>query len=512
VTRTRRFLGGLGVGYASQFALALVGLWVTRFLLGRLGQHEYGLWLVATQLLAYLMLTDLGIVALLPREVAYATGRDSTDAHGPALPEVVGQTARIVLWQMPLVALVAGILWLFLPSDWEPLRQPLGVVVLAFVVTFPLRIPPQTLRGLQDLAFLGAIQTGSLLAGTATTVLLVLAGWGLYALATGWAMTQILMGLTALWRLQRRFPEAIPASWPKVTAEAARYRFGRGLWVSISQIAQVLLNGTEVVIIGKVLGAAAVVPYSCTSKLVQFLANQPQMLMQTAEPGLSEMKTGESRESLLRVANALTRGILIVSGAIVCGVLVVNHGFVRLWVGEAQWGGLTLTALILARSLLGHWDLTSAAAIFAFGYERRLAWVGLANGLLTIALTVPLVRWAGLPGAPLGSLAGVLVLSLPANLSALSRETGVSVARLFAAQWPWAWRFGIMVSAALVAAVVWAPTSLVQLVIGGTAIGTVYALLMIRLVLQPPLSLYLHPRLAARLRRLPAFLGGSTSP
>lgn len=507
MTRTRRFLGGLGVGYASQFILALVGLWVTRFLLGRLGQHDYGLWLLGTQLLAYLMLTDLGIVALLPREAAYATGRESAGAPGPALPEVVGQTVRIVFWQMPLVALAAGMLWLFLPAEWGPLRKPLGIVLLAFVATFPLRVPSQTLRGLQDLAALGVIQTGALLAGTLTTVLLVMMRWGLYALATGWIVSQTLLGLGSWMRLRRRFPEAIPSSIPHLTAAAARYRFGRGLWVSLSQVAVVLLNGTDVVIIGKVLGAAAVVPYACTGKLINFLANQPQMLLQTAEPGLSEMRTGETPAGLLRVTNALTRGILIVSGAMVCGVIVVNHGFVRLWVGEAQWGGLALTSMIVMRSLLGHWDLTSSAAIFAFGYERRLAWVGLLNGAVTVGLSIPLVGALGLLGAPLASLFGVLAISMPANLAALSRETRASVVRLILAQWPWMWRFAVVLAGALLVALRSPPQSLVQLAVAGTATGAVYGLLMLRLVLQPPLSLYLHPRLAAVLQRLPSVFG-----
>src|SRR5580765_8072923 len=75
MSRTRRFMRGIGVGLVSQVVLAIVGLGVTRYLLHRLGQSEYGLWLVATQLLAYLALTDLGVIALLPREIAYATGR-----------------------------------------------------------------------------------------------------------------------------------------------------------------------------------------------------------------------------------------------------------------------------------------------------------------------------------------------------------------------------------------------------------------------------------------------------
>jgi len=509
MSRTRRFLSGLGVGYASQFLLALVGLWMTRFLLHRLGQQDYGLWLVATQLLAYLMLTDLGIVALLPREVAYATGRAGGDG-GPSLPVVVGQTARIVFWQLPLVALTAVILWLFLPAEWQPLSRPLGVGILAFVLTFPLRLLPQTLRGLQDLAFLGGLQTFSLLAGTAVTVLLVLAGTGLYALAAGWAVTQIVVSVGSFVRLKMRFPEALPTSWPRVTAEAARYRFSRGAWVSISQIAVVLLNGTDVVIIGKMLGAAAVVPYTCTAKLIAFLTNQPQLLMQTAEPGLSEMRTGGSPASILRVATALTQGILIFSGAIVCVVLLINHGFVRIWVGEAQWGGLTLTGLLLTRMLLGHWELTSASAIFAFGYERRLALVGLANGVLTVVASILLVRLLGIKGAPLGSLIGITALSLPANLFALSRVTNVRVPQLLLAQWPWAWRFLVVLAVCWIVAVVWRPSSLLALGVAATAVGLVYSLLMLQRVLRPPLSIYLHPKIAAALRRLPRFLHGSS--
>ena len=132
MTRTRRVMQGLGVSYVSQVVLALVGLWVTPFLLGRLGQEQYGLWLVATQLLAYLALTDLGIVALLPREVAITTGRVAAGNGHDDLPIVIGHTLRIVFWQLPLVTLVALGFWIFLPAEWEPLRGPLAIVLTAY--------------------------------------------------------------------------------------------------------------------------------------------------------------------------------------------------------------------------------------------------------------------------------------------------------------------------------------------------------------------------------------------
>ena len=84
MTRTRRFLGGVTLG-SLQLALAtVVGLWMTPFLLGRLGSETLGVWLIAQQLLGYLMLMDLGVNAVLPRETAYAMGRAGGAGHGRA--------------------------------------------------------------------------------------------------------------------------------------------------------------------------------------------------------------------------------------------------------------------------------------------------------------------------------------------------------------------------------------------------------------------------------------------
>src|SRR6476469_654453 len=98
-TRTHRFLGGSSLGYVYLALVTLVGLWLTPFLLRRIGQHDLGLWLVATQILGYLMLLDLGVVALLPRETAYATGRIQS-GEADDLAATIATFRRVVRWQL----------------------------------------------------------------------------------------------------------------------------------------------------------------------------------------------------------------------------------------------------------------------------------------------------------------------------------------------------------------------------------------------------------------------------
>jgi O-antigen/teichoic acid export membrane protein len=501
VSRTNRLLGGLAFGYGNQVILTLVGLWLTRFLLARLGQSDYGLWLVGTRILGYLLLLDIGVVALLPRETAFATGRAGSAAAATDLPEIVGRTMRIVMWQLPAVAAAAVLVFLLLPTEWMAFRLPLACVLVTFVVTFPTRVFREALTGLQDLAFLGGVSTFTWIAGTAVTVTLVLAHWGLYALAVGWSVAQALSAIVWWARLKRKFPTVLPRRLPRFSGEPLRNRLARGLWISAAQIAQVLLQGTDLLIIGKLLGPTAVVPYFCTGKVISVLANQPQMLAQTAQPALSELRESDQRARLHQVCSALTRAILILSGGVGCVVALVNEGFVSWWVGPAQYGGLALTLALLAGMLLRHWNLTTVYSLFALGHDKRISITTLAQGAVTVAAAIVLTHLYGLVGAAMSTVVGVVLVALPANLFTLSHETNARVSRLVLDVGPWAWRFLLVATTATLAGLAWVPHTLPALVAGTLLAAAGYAAIMWPLALREPLGVYIKPRLAT-LRRL----------
>jgi O-antigen/teichoic acid export membrane protein len=409
--------------------------------------------------------------------------------------DTVGQAVRLILWQTLLIAVAAGAAWFLIPADWEALRYPLGIVLLAFVLTFPLRTFGAILHGLQDLAFLGRMGILSFLVSTTCTVTLVLSGWGLYALAVGWVVLQLTNAAAGWFRLHRCFPSVMPRHLPKMSWPIARKWLGQGSWVSLSQIAQVLLNGTDILIIGRLFGPAAVVPFVITGKLIGVLSNQPQMLMAAAGPALSQMRVAESRERLSEVCIALSQAMLLVSGAVVCVVLVVNRGFVGRWVGAEQYGGFWLTVLILSSMLLRHWNLTVGYALFCFGYERRICLTTLSDGLFSVIAVALLVRSLGLVGAPLGLIAGACLISLPANLSALARESGTSILKLMAPLAPWFGRFLVLLPVAGAVARYWTPTTLPLIAVTAVASALIYLAVMSPLAWRYPLGQYIRPRL-----------------
>ncbi len=497
MTRTRRLIDGVGLGYAYLVAVTVVGLWLTPFLLRRIGQHDLGLWLVATQILGYLALLDVGVVALLPREAAYATGRAKNGSAGE-LVDLVGRVRRIVRWQLPLVGVAAAILWVALPSEWADLRRPLALVLAAYTALFPVRLYHALLQGLQDLRFLGQVQLLSWIATTGLTVGLVLAGHGLDALVLSWVLLQAATAAACVIRTRSRHPEVWHATTPPVGWPVLGGYLRQSVWVSASQLAQVLLNGTDVLIVGKVLGPLAVVPYSCTSKLVTVLANHPQLLMQSAAPALSELRAAGERDRLRLVSVALGRGMLMATGAIACGVIVVNHAFVTWWVGPTQYGGWPLTLALAAAMTARHWNTTLVYALFCFGYERRLSLTTLADGAVTLLSSLALLSMYGPIGAALGSILGALAVSIPLNHRALGRELDSTAWHFVRAQGPFLVRLAALaVFAGALATRV--PPTFSGLVAGGSAMGLVYAGVMGPLLFKPPLREFVLRTLGPKL-------------
>lgn len=508
----QRFLGGLGLGYLQTALAIVIGLWLTPFLLGRLGQHTFGLWLLGAQVIGYLVLADLGIVALVPRDVAHATGMGTqTTGDGRSVADVVEETTSLVLCQTPLVAAVGAAAWTVVSSRWPELSGPLGLTVAAFVLSFPLRMFPGILQGLQDLRYLGGVQLTAWLAGTAATVLLTYAGLGLYALAWGWVVTQASIAAGAWWRLSRVHPQARPhfrlahalVLARRIAAGAPPDRVGRGLWISVSQVSQLLLNGTDVILVGAMLGPPAVVVYSCTGKLLSLLGNQPQLFMQMAAPALSELRAEASRERLFQLATAMSQAMLLGTGAIVCVVLAVNEGFVAWWVGPARFGGPALTALMLLALVLRHWNDALSYTLFCLGHERRLALTAIGDGVVTCLAMLVLIPWFGMPGAALASLVGLACVSLPGKLAALAREEGVPVLAAIAPLRGWAWRLGTMALVIGTLVTMWAPRGLVPVAATGALVAAAYLVGMRAVLAAPPIGPRLAAALGPMLRRLP---------
>jgi O-antigen/teichoic acid export membrane protein len=338
------------------------------------------------------------------------------------------------------------------------------------------------------------------------TIVGVVLGFDLYSLALGWAATQTVSAVMSWTRLARVFPEVVPRRLPSLTLSIVREQLGRSVWISVAQLAQVLLSGTDILVIGKLRGPAAVVPYVCTGKLLTLLANQPQLFMQTALPVLSELRTAAPRRRLFEVSKSMTQVMLLGSGAIVAVVLMVNQAFVTWWVGDAQFAGIGLTALLLVGMLLHHVNVAAVYALFCFGNERRLAVTTIAEGVVSLVAMLLLVPKLGLYGAALGPLLATCLVSLPNNLAALAREEDATPLALVTPLVPWLARLTLLLGGLGAFLSTWTVRGLSGIILGAASVGGAYLLVMLPVMRTPPLGPVLRSAIQPWMSSVPGLL------
>ena len=397
--RAKPFAQSIALAVLTQGIVMLAGLWLTPFLLHRLGAYQFGLWIVGQQVITYLTLLDFGVVALLPRDTAYAAGTPGD------VRKLLARTVRVVLLQTPLVAAIGLLACTLIPQRLHELRLPAMAAASVFALLFPTRVLRALLEGLQDLAFIGWSSLSGWLVGFIVTITLLINGRGLLALAGGWFASQSVDAAVCFFRVTSRHRHLLPSRAELFERVPLRDQLGRGAWVSVGQIAQVLIYGTDAAIVGRLFGVAAIVPYNCTGKLIGVLSNQPQHIMRAAEPGLSQMRVAEGREKLTTVTGALSLAMLLVSGVVTIVTVAANPSFVASWVGPQFYSGLTLTALFALSMLLRHLNITTIYTLFAFGHERLLAKTSLVDGVLSTVLSITLASWMhSAAGVVLGSI------------------------------------------------------------------------------------------------------------
>jgi O-antigen/teichoic acid export membrane protein len=490
MARSRHFAHSVLLAFAGQAITMTAGLWLTPFLLFKLGVLRYGVWILGQQFLTYMTMLDFGVVALLPREVAYAEGRKSVVA------ETVARTARLLVLQTPIAGAIAISLAFVLTRHAPEMRTAALIAALAFTALFPFRAARAICEGLQDLGYIGSAYLVAWALGFAVTVAAIFRGAGITALALGWATMQATEAALCASRVWLRWRHAIP-SWRLLRSPApAGERLARGMWISVSQISQVLIYGTDSVIVGKMFGAAAIVPYNCTGKLINVLSNQPQHMMRAAEPGLSQMRMSESRARLAAVTNALSLAMLLASGLVVTVCLAVNPAFVQWWVGGKYFSGFGLTLLFSISMVLRHLNITAIYTLFAFGHEKLLAMTSLADGVLSTALSILFALLLHSPaGIVLGSIASTCCVLVFANGRKLSAELAVRQRDLYKPLAGWFWRmvlvgFGAYVVSGFGAKGFAAIASI------GCAAAAAYAGIMLPVALRSSLEPYLRPVLS----------------
>lgn len=419
-------------GTLARYLLLLVnivlGALLLPFTVRHLGKADYGLWMLAASLAAYLQLLDLGYGNGLVRQLARADARGDEEEMN-----VVLSTFAVVYGALGLAAL-------------------LGIALLALVVLprFPNLTPDQVSTGRWLLAILGLRVAAGLpmsLFGAITTAR------RRFALTTSIAIVVVLLQGLVTWMVLRAGHGLVPlvaattavglASYAAYAAAAWRTFPGLRLSPSRFSTAHVrevtafsfylFLVGIAIqvsasvpnLVVGAALGTSAVAVYAVAARLAEYQRLLCGQFSGLLFPVVVRFHASRDREALRATLLEGTRlAVALVAGATLC-LLAFGRPIVELWMGFGFEGSVLPLYVLAVGGIVVVAQGPTGNILLATGRHRLVAWVSMIEIALAAGCSLALVGPLGLAGVALGASMPYAVLNVGLMMPLASRSVGL---------------------------------------------------------------------------------------
>lgn len=440
-------------GYAVNI---LVVFLIAPVLVHRLGNTAYGIWGLITQILGYSFLLDFGIRIAVTRYVGRHLALDEPRQINTVLTTGLAFTSISFVLALVGGGVAAYLLprYFSIPSSLvSDARLAVLIIAAAFASSFPGSLFTGTAAALSRYDFLSLRNSGLTVLRALLLWFFLVRGYGLLSVAiitgTAWYLGLLLDYLF----VSRRLPgfairrEFFDFGMLRTLVSFSFYAF-------VLSISWRLLYVTDNVVVGFVLGPAAVTFYTIGVSLADMLRSSLGNISNLFSPLASQMDALDQKESLRQLFFRGSRVSLLYALPGVATLTVVGPSFLGFWMGEA-FVSRTGPVLIVLAAEVACFALAYTCGQVLYGMNRHKtnAWLSLVQAATNLALSTILVRWWGAVGVAWGTLIpafAVEAIILPAYtasvLQASLRRFYVSAmlrpltAALPYAAWLWYWR------------------------------------------------------------------------
>ena len=431
---SRNVLSNL-IGMAAALA---AGFFLAPFIIHRLGNAAYGIWVLAVSSVSYLNLLDLGLRSAVLRFVS--KGNTTSDHRGAS------EALSAALWlrmQISIVILIlcAGLAAVFPIVFKVPqasvldAREAILIVGFSTAVTMSFGVIGVILSAVNRYDLVSGVGLIQLLIRVIAVILVLRAGFGIVAIAGSELLASLVANLLLLLIARKVYPE-LEIRLTKPRREILRQLWSYSVYSFLLIVAIQLVYQTDNLVVGAFVSASAVTFYSIGNSLCRYTQQVVSAMTITFTPAASSYEAADDSARLRRLFFNGTVASMVLALPILLTLIFRGANFIGLWIGP-QYSGISGNVVkILACGLIFSLANSTAASI-ALGIEKHktVARWAIAEAFANLSLSIILARGLGIVGVAFGTLAPSLVVHLILWPRYLPQLVHVSRAEVFRKVW-----------------------------------------------------------------------------
>lgn len=415
-------------GWLAHLMTMLIGFFMMPYILGTVGEAQYGAWVFINALAGYSTMIYSGFGATICRFVADLYSRKDWKRLNTIVSTIqsvyIGTASLVFLFTIACALFAARLQnWGTLPIHEVQISILIvgGTIGLGMIAS----VYGGVLVGTQRLDIKRGIEVTMGIIRLLLTLLCLHERFGLVTLALiFFAATVIEHGASAFYAY-RQVPTLSVGPW-HTRREAMRECFSFSAFNAIALFAEYLIFFTDTVVIGLILGPLAVVPYQIGLRIAQMIQIPIAQIGEAVLPKAGELHArGAQRELGRLVAKGMGLALLL-SGGFLIGAVYFNDMLIRTWIGKSYPDSGSVLVLLVASQLVALPMVVARKALLGIGQVRKQAFIDLFEALINLVLSLILIRYWGILGVAWGTVIPLIIVELALLLPYAMRELGVS--------------------------------------------------------------------------------------
>jgi len=393
---------------SSWFALGiniLVGVFLSPFILHRLGDAAFGIWVLIFSVTGFYGIFDFGIRSSIIRYVSKYTATGDVEEVSQLINTALFTYTGVGV--LSLLITLVGCLYVdrffhIAPAYESTARLLLLLVGSSVALGFPLGVFGGMLEGLQKFYILNWTNILSSLLRVVLIVFFLNRGYGLLTAAL------ITVGIPLFFSFVRGAValRALPVSfsWRYVDRDAFRHMANYSGITFMIIVASRLRFKTDAVVIGTFISSAAITYFYAGSRLLDYAGEVVSSLAQIFVPMSSQSDAAGNLDRLRKIFVAGNRACAFTTLPITTVFIILGKSIIELWVGKkyvAQGYPVLLTLIIPYTLML--MQSASGRVLFGMSKHGKFAIATLIEGAANVLLSILLVRPYGIIGDALGT-------------------------------------------------------------------------------------------------------------
>lgn len=428
----KRFTINLAATWSDHVLGMLLALVLMPLVLDVLGDSLYGTWVFISAIAGYSGLLNLGLGPTISRFVAAHQAQDESEQ----VNRVVNVIGAVYVAMGGVALAIASVLSWLVPQLWPhsgvsvtELRWVILILGLNVAISITGSVFGGILVGLQRFELERLFVLGSGCVRFLLTLVFLQKEWGLLILSLIFLATTLVENLGYLVCAFRLLP-SLRLGPRFLNRQTLRECFSFSAFAMLEAIAGKLIESTDCIVIGCVLGAEAIVPYYVAQRLCQYISKPLQCIASVCLPRAGELHArGQIHELRDLVARGLGLSWLLIMGFFI-GASFFGPLLMETWVHRVYPQSQTILLVLLGGQLIGTPMKVVTAVLFGMGDVRRPSMLFVIEAIANFVLSLSLISWLGLVGVAFGTMIPLFLVEFGLLLPYALKRVGFEPRRL----------------------------------------------------------------------------------